>query len=98
MRRLTGRTGYIADILQSMLNTIVSDEHQPMMRKFWDISTLSERLKDTDSVVIEYKTRADSWNMARFIAKKRDLAGNVLNALYVVRKIDKEKQKEIEYK
>lgn len=81
-----------------MLNTIVSDEHQPMMREFWDISTLSERLKDTDSVVIEYKTRADSWNMARFIAKKRDLAGNVLNALYVVRKIDKEKQKEIEYK
>lgn len=80
-----------------MLNTIVSDEHQPMMREFWDISTLSERLKDTDSVVIEYKTRADSWNMARFIAKKRDLAGNVLNALYVVRKIDKEKQKEIEY-
>ena len=81
-----------------MLNTIVSDEHQPMMREFWDISTLSERLKDTDSVVIEYKTRADSWNMARFIAKKRDLAGNILNALYVVRKIDKEKQKEIEYK
>lgn len=67
------------------------------VRKLY-ISTLSERLKDTDSVVIEYKTRADSWNMARFIAKKRDLAGNVLNALYVVRKIDKEKQKEIEYK
>ena len=81
-----------------MLNTIVSDEYQPMMREFWDVSTLSERLKDTDSVVIEYKTRVGSWNLARFIAKKRDNAGNVLNALYVVRKIDQEKQKEIEYK
>lgn len=96
--RLTGKKGYIADILPGMLNTIVSDEYQPMMREFWDVSTLSERLKDTDSVVIEYKTRVGSWNLARFIAKKRDNAGNVLNALYVVRKIDQEKKKEIEYK
>ena len=96
--RLTGKKGYIADILQSMLDTIVSDEYQPMMREFWDISTLSERLKDTDSVVIEYKTRTGSWNMARLISKKRDSAGNILNALYVVRKIDQEKQKENEYK
>ncbi len=96
--KLTGRKGYIADIMQGMYNTIVSDEHRPMMREFWDISTLSERLKDTDSVVVEYKTRTGSWNLARIIAKKRDHAGNVLNALYVVRKIDQEKQKEIEYK
>ena len=96
--KLTGRTGYIADILQELLNTIVSDEYQPMMREFWDISTLSERLKDTDSIVIEYKTRTGSWNLARIIAKKRDDMGNVQHALYVVRKIDLEKQKEIEYK
>ena len=96
--RLTGKKGYIEDILPWMLNTIVSDEHQGMMREFWDISTLQKRLKDSDSVVIEYKTRTGSWNMARFIAKKRDGAGNAMNALYVVRKIDKEKQKEIQYK
>ncbi len=96
--KLTGRTGYIADILQELLNTIVSDEYQPMMREFWDISTLSERLKDTDSIAIEYKTRTGSWNLARIIAKKRDDMGNVQHALYVVRKIDLEKQKEIEYK
>ena len=96
--KLTGRTGYIADILQGLLTTIVSDEYQSMMREFWDISTLSERLKDTDSIVIEYKTRTGSWNLARIIVKKRDDMGNVRHALYVVRKIDLEKQKEIEYK
>lgn len=69
-----------------------------MMREFWDISTLPERLKGTDSIAIEYKTRTGSWNLARIIAKKRDESGNVVHALYVVRKIDQEKKKEIEYK
>ena len=96
--KLTGRKGYIADILQDMFDKIVSDEYQPMMQEFWDISTLAERLQDTDSVAIEYKTRAGSWNLARIIAKKRDSAGKVLTALYVVRKIDQEKQKENAYK
>ena len=96
--KLTGRYGYIADIFEKMCNKIVSDEHKEMMREFWNLSTLSERLRDTENVSIEYKTRIGSWNQARIIAKKRDDAGNVVNALYVVRRIDQEKQKEIEYK
>lgn len=96
--KLTGRKGYIADIFEEMCDKIVSDEHKQMMREFWDISTLPERLKDIESVAIEYKTRIGSWNRAMIIAKKRDDEGNVSNALYVVRKIDREKQKEIEYK
>ena len=96
--KLTGKKGYIDDILQEMYDKIVSEEHQAMMREFWDISTLPERLKGTDSIAIEYKTRTGSWNLARIIAKKRDESGNVVHALYVVRKIDQEKKKEIEYK
>ena len=96
--KLTGKKGYIVDILHEMYTKIVSDEHRAMMREFWNISTLAERLKDTDSIAAEYKTRTGSWNLARFIVKKRDEAGNVVHALYVVRKIDQDKKKEIEYK
>lgn len=96
--KLTGKRGYISDILEEMCNKIVSDEHRPMMREFWDVSTLPQRLKETDSIAIEYQTRSGPWNRARIIAKKRDIDGNVLNVLYVVRRIDREKQKEIEYK
>ena len=96
--KLTGKKGYIADVLQEMYDKIVSDEYQPMMREFLDISTITARLQDAESVAIEYKTRSGSWNLARIIAKKRDEAGKVLSALYVVRKIDQEKKKENEYK
>ncbi len=96
--KLTGRMGYIADIFEQMCDKIVSDEHKQMMQEFWNISTLAERLKDTESVAVEYKTRSGSWNRAMIIAKKRDNDGSVSNALYVVQRIDLEKQKEIEYK
>lgn len=96
--KLTGKKGYITDILQEMFDKIVADEYYPIMKEFWNISTLPERLKDTESIAIEYKTRTGSWNLARIIAKKRDGMGNVRNALYVVRKIDQEKKKELEYK
>jgi len=96
--KLTGKKGYIADILDEMFNKIVSDEYQQVMHEFWDISSLAERLKDTESIAIEYRTQSNSWNRARIIVKKRDSEGNATHALYVVRRIDSEKQKEIAYK
>ena len=96
--KLTGKKGYISDILKEMFNQIVSDEYHSIMKEFWNVSSLSERLRNTDSVAIEYRTRTGSWNLARIIAKTRDEKGNVLSALYVVRKIDQEKKKELEYK
>ena len=96
--RLTGRKGYIADILEEMCDKIVCAEHEHMMRAFWDITTLPARLRGSESISIEYRTKTGSWNLARIIAKKREADGTVSNALYVVRRVDKEKRKEIEYK
>lgn len=96
--KLTGKQGYVADIYEKMSREIVADEYKLIMNEFWDISTLAERLHDTDSVAVEYKTRTGSWNLARFIAKRRDDKGNVTHALYVVRNVEQEKKKEIEYK
>ena len=96
--RLTGRKGYVSDILQFMLERIAADEYRPMMQEFWNVSNLADRLQDTDSIAIEYKTRAGSWNLARLIVQTRDETGRALSALYVVRKIDQEKKKELEYK
>ena len=47
---------------------------------------------------MEYHAASGSWHLARFIVKKRDKSGRVTNVLYVVRKIDKQKQQELEYR
>ena len=58
----------------------------------------ADRLKDTESIAVEYRAQSGSWHLARFIVKKRNPSGKVTNVLYVVRQIDKEKQVEITYK
>lgn len=98
MHRLTGKRGTIADVFKNVRETIVDEEHQELMREFLDTSTLALRLKDTESIAAEYRAANGSWHLGRFIVKKRDKNGVVTNVLYVVRKIDKQKQLEIEYR
>lgn len=98
MHKLTGKHGKTEEVFQHAINTIVDVEHQEMMKKFLDTSTLADRLKDTESIAVEYRAQSGSWHLARFIVKKRNPSGKVTNVLYVVRQIDKEKQVEITYK
>lgn len=98
MHRLTGRTGNTTELFKEVCEKVVSKEYQKIMKTFLDVSTLPKRLKDTESVALEYLSASGSWHMGRFIVKKRDEKGNVINVLYVVRQIDKQKQLEMEYK
>ena len=98
MHKLTGKHGKTEEAFQHAINTIVDGEHQEMMKKFFDTSTLADRLKDTESIAVEYRAQSGSWHLARFIVKKRNPSGKVTNVLYVVRQIDKEKQVEITHK
>ena len=98
VHQLTGKHGRTAEVFKEVRETVVVPEHQQMMKTFLDTSTLPERLRETDSVAVEYQAVGGSWHLGRFIAKKRDLNGQVTNVLYVVRQIDKQKQIEIEYR
>ena len=98
MHTLTGKSGSIKEAFRDAREMIVSAEYQDMMKEFLDMSTLAERLWDTESIAVEYQASSGSWHQARFIVKKRDQSGTVTNVLYVVRQIDKEKQMEIDYK
>lgn len=97
MHRLTGKRGPIKDVFAHVRETIVCEEHQDLMKEFLDTTTLSERLKETETISTEYRAANGSWHLGRFIVKKKDKQGHVTNVLYVVRQIDKQKQMEIEY-
>ena len=98
MHRLTGKRGTIKDVFAHVRETIVCEEHQDLMKKFLDTTTLSQRLRKTETISTEYRAANGSWHLGRFIVKKRDEQGKVTNVLYVVRQIDHQKQMELEYK
>lgn len=60
--------------------------------KFVDIDTLNERLKDSDTVAVEYKNINHKWRRCRFIASQRLKNGIVSNVLWLIEDIDKEKK------
>lgn len=98
MHRLTGKTGKISISFQDARTQVVAPEYQTFMKNFLDTSTLSERMKEKDTIATEYRSTAGNWHMARFIVKKRDKNQRVTNVLYVVREINEQKQQEFEYK
>ena len=98
VHQLTGKQGITADVFREVRESVVVSEHQELMKRFLDTSTLADRLQDTESVATEYQAVSGSWHLARFIVKKRDKGGRVTNVLYVVRQIDKQKQLELEYR
>ena len=65
--------------------------------EFLDFDTLAERLRNTNSVSIEFMGANGEWRLSRFIVKSRDTQGNVVDVLYVVRDITEEKLREIMY-
>ena len=70
----------------------VDERFVERMRRFFDLNTLAERLRNTDSIEMECVIRDGNWHRARFIAKRRDQAGEAVSVLYVTQVIDEEKR------
>ena len=94
IHRLTGKTGRAAARMTELCNTFVADEYHDTVMKFFDLSTLPERLSTDDTVAAEYLAKDGNWHLARFIAKKRDFSGKVTHVLYVTALISAEKRRE----
>ncbi len=60
--------------------------------KFIDPATIPERLKEEESVSMEYRLLDGGWHRARLIVKKRNAEGRVTHVLCAVRNISDEKR------
>ena len=92
MTKLAGKSGNFDDVKDNVIKGFVTSEMQESMHKFLDLSTLKERLKNTNTVVTEYKDPQGKWFESRFIVKVRDDNNDVHKVLYVARDITKEKE------
>lgn len=96
VHRLTGHEGKAQKKMYELCDSIVSEKYKNAVRRFFDLSTVSDRLEDTDTVEMEYLSTDGNWHQARFIDKKRDENGRVTHILYVTRIVSQEKKKELE--
>ena len=75
----------VSEKLYRLCDATVVPEYRDLVRRFTDVPTLAERLKNEEYISTEYRMCDGSWHSLRFVAKKRDEAGNVTHALCTVR-------------
>lgn len=92
---LTGYQGCASEKFKEACNQHVAPEYRALVLPFLDVSTLAERLKTEEFITTEYRMCDGNWHRLRFIAKKRDEAGNVTHVLCTVRSTSDAKQREL---
>ena len=91
---LTGAYGKASDRMKEICYKFVTPEYQNRVMEFFNLSTLKDRMKEEETIAIEYLAQDGNWHLARFIEKKRNQNGELENVLYVTRLISEQKRRE----
>lgn len=86
--------GILSENNKKVCRQLVAEEYQDAFFKFTDIHTLPERMKDEQTIMLEYRMKDGNWHKLRFIEKKRDENGKLTHVLCVIRSISDAKKKE----
>ena len=90
------KSGEVSSENRNTCKMFVAEEYQEAFLKFTDITTLPVRMKNEETIVIEYQMKDGNWHKLRFIEKKRDKDGNLTHVLCAIRSISDVKKKEQE--
>ena len=82
------------EMLTDMVMRDAEDRFQERMLEFVDTDTLAERLKDRNSVAIEFASRQYGWCEIRFCAMDRVKGSTVENVVFAVQNINDEKKEQ----
>lgn len=92
MHRLTGYSGKASIHMSAASKQSIVPEYLPYDEPFFDLSTLAERLRHEDSVMLEYPVRDGNWHLARFIVQTRGKNGEAEQVLFAMRLYSEEKR------
>ncbi len=92
-----GSEGCLSRSVPIIVNAFVAPEHQASMSAFLEPSTLSDRLREKDTLSEPYMNADGLWYLGRFIVKQRHADGSVATLLYTMQDIDEIRQKELNY-
>lgn len=89
-------SGNVSEGNKKVSEKYVAEEYRDAFLKFTDLSTLPERMKDEETIVLEYKMKDGNWHKLRFIEKKRDENGRLTHVICAIRSISAAKKREQE--
>lgn len=85
------------DQMVNVMTALSDKEYLPEMLEFTDLKTINERMHDVNVLTHDFHAADGHWCRCSFVVMKRGDSGDMLEALFAVQYIDKEKAKELEY-
>lgn len=90
------KSGKLSGSNEKVCRQYVAEEYQEAFFKFVDLKTLPERMKNEETLVLEYRMKDGDWHRLRFVEKKRDENGVLTHVLCLIRSISDTKKWEHE--
>ena len=79
------------EMFRKLAEEVVDPEFYDDCIRFFDFSTLSQRMRNSSSISIEFRDKNGMWGRGRFVVSKRDENGKVTHVLYLTEDITAEK-------
>lgn len=96
-QKIIGNEGLLNKATPIFRRSFIAPESQASMKDFLDPSTLSDRLRERDTLYQPYLSADGLWHLGCFIVKRRHEDGSVATLLYTIQNIDEVKRTEIAY-
>ena len=90
------KSGKLSESNEKVCRQYVAEEYQEAFFKFVDLKTLPERMKNEETLVLEYRMKDGDWHRLRFVEKKRDENGVLTHVRCLIRSISDTKKWEHE--
>lgn len=91
------KTHNATEQMVNVMTALSDDEYLPEMLEFTDLKTINERMRDVNVLTHDFHASDGHWCRCSFVVMKRSDSGDILEAIFAVQYIDKEKAKELEY-
>lgn len=94
LRNMIGIVGKAQESLYTVCDNVVEQETADALREFVNLSTIDERMHDTDVITTEYIGKSLGWSRMYMIVGDRNNDGSVKTLFVAARMIHEEKQRE----
>ena len=89
------KTGCASEKMFDVCEQEIAPEYRNIIHQFVDLKTLASRLEKEEDILAEYRMTDGNWHKLRFIVRKRDANGKVLQVIATIRTISEAKRKEL---